>query len=238
VKEIYTPYLFRDAKRLIVENTDRPALLLRHDIDLDVDKALSLAEIESKIGIFSCYMFMSDCPFYSLNEKHTQRVILKIKEMGHEIGLHYDSNSQLKKVTSNQDFFRESIEHEAKKLESIIECRVESISFHRPIKKYINGPFYIGDRINAYSKELMGWYLSDSKGNWRDGDPMLRIKSPQGPILQLLTHPIWWGERHLIVPEKLQEFFDNKTKGLSEIDIGIFDNELSKHLTVVRGGKK
>ena len=59
--------------------------------------------------------------------------------MGHEIGLHYDSNSQLKKVTSNQDFFRESIEHEAKKLESIIHPKEEQVkkkflSFHKKKK--------------------------------------------------------------------------------------------------------
>ena len=59
-------------------------------------------------------------------------------------------------------------------------------------------------KVNAYSRELMSWYLSDSAGNWREGEPLPLLSNPDRPLLQLLIHPFWWGEEHMSAGDRLQ----------------------------------
>ena len=224
---------FYESIRYIGKYADPPIVLLRHDVDLDVDKALIMAKIEANMGISSCFMFLTNCPFYSINDSSVISAIQNIREMGHEIGLHYDSH-QCKDTGSNIDL----IEAECYNLESSIGSIISSISFHRPLPKYINGPTFINGRVNAYASGLMESYLSDSKGRWRDGEPISIIENyEKHGILQLLVHPIWWGDTHLSAPKKLQDFFNNKTKNISKRDARVFDNKLTEHLTVVRSDK-
>ena len=221
---------FFESPRYTGKQLDRPVAVLRHDIDLDINKALTMAEIEASIGVYSCFMFLTNCTFYSIDDNSVASAIRSIKKMGHDVGIHYDIHQDK----------NSTIEVECCRLEYIIGSKIQSISFHRPIPKYINGPTYIGGRINAYASDLMNWYLSDSKGAWREGEPLAIIKNYKNKnnrILQLLVHPIWWGIEGGTASKKLQEFFDNRTIGMSIEDKDSFDNKLSKHLTVTRIGK-
>src|SRR5205823_1486511 len=107
---------------------------------------------------------------------------------------------------------------------------VKSLSFHRPIPWLLRGPLLIGSRVNAYAAELMEWYLSDSKGCWREGEPLPKLRQPQGSKLQLLTHPIWWGDTHLTPAERLDEFAKEKTWRLSHSKAAEFDLALASTL--------
>lgn len=75
---------YRDYK-----NYDRCAIL-RHDIDYDLRKALSIAEIEHKHGIKSTYFLLLTSDFYNLLSRDSAEVIRTLKDMGHDIGLHFD----------------------------------------------------------------------------------------------------------------------------------------------------
>ena len=221
---------FHESPKYIGKRLDRSIAILRHDIDLDIDKALIMAEIESNMGVCSCFMFLTNCAFYSIEDDTVSSAIRSIKEMGHDIGIHYDIHQDK----------NSTIEIECSRLEDILNSVVKSISFHRPISEYLNGPIYIGDRVNTYASDLMNNYLSDSKGIWREGEPLTMIKNYRNKtdvILQLLVHPIWWGCEGVTASEKLQEYFENRTIGMSQKDKSYFDNELSKHLTVIRSGK-
>jgi hypothetical protein len=68
----------------------------------------------------------------------------------------------------------------------------------------LRGPLKLAGVVNAYAAELMGWYVSDSKARWREGDPLATLDRPKGKVLQVLIHPIWWGPGH--PREKLQRF--------------------------------
>ena len=214
-----------------------PRLILRHDIDFDMERAVTMAEIEYEYGIRACYMIMTTCPFYNIevNRDRLQRLLA----LGHGIGLHFDYHdfaSRKDGVADPADSARllEAIDKEAGKLEAVIDQPVRAISFHRPLPQFLRGPLLIGGRVNAYARDLMQWYLSDSKGQWRHGNPLPALRQPSHDLLQLLIHPFWWGERHYPARVRLQQFFDDRTRGLSPEERSVFDRALAQHVTVRR----
>lgn len=210
-----------------IKKTDTPLLLLRHDIDLDLDKALVMAQIEQSLGVSSTYMVMINSPMYDLNEQETK---LKIRKLisGHEIGLHFDSSS--KGTTEEQ------IDEACNILKSASNSHIKSISFHRPVQEFLRGPKMINNLVNAYSKELMQKYISDSKGVFREGEPIANIKNSNAELIQLLIHPIWWAESHTKPEESLQVFFEKRTNDKPKEFINKFDSLLSNHLSIKRKG--
>lgn len=79
---------------------------------------------------------------------------------------------------------------------------------------------------DTYSEELMRWYMSDSRGRWKCGEPLPILKNPKEKLLQLLIHPIWWGKVHMKAEERLSEFFCTETKGLKSKLVKTFDAAL------------
>ncbi len=235
ISENFQLCLFHEAPQILNNQNRKPKIFLRHDIDIDLRAALIMAEIENELKIASCYMVMTNCPFYTLGDESSVSILLRIKELGHEIGLHFSSDNH---QDSDSDGMIAAIDNSAQQLEDTISSQVHSISFHRPFHQIHRGPLFIAGRINAYSEELMDWYLSDSKGNWREGEPLSMLEKSQKEILQLLVHPIWWGRRHLPASDRLQSFFNYRTKGLSINQIKRLDDALSRHLTITRSGKQ
>lgn len=236
IKTNFDQYLFSQAPIVFSMQHSRPIIFIRHDIDLDLEKALVMAQIEYKNKIKSCYMVMTNCSFYSLQNSSTKSILNEILKMGHEVGLHYDfAKSELTSYKSlTNDFVIQQIDHDCEILENIILQKVQTISFHRTSQQFLRGPLIVAGRINAYSAKLMEWYLTDSKGIWREGTPIQFLEKPKKPSLQLLVHPIWWGFNHQSSNDRLQSFFEDKTKYLTIEEIVKFDNNLSSHLSIYR----
>ncbi len=171
-------------------------IILRHDVDIDIDSALLISKIEKALGVRSTFFFLISSNLYNVLTRENQKKILEINKLGHEIGLHFDfsiygglKNNQInKKIILQKNI-----------LENIIEEKIKTISIHRPgdiknLKKRLN----ICSLINVYSKKFTGDinYFSDSKGNWNYGfPPYLEIFKKQKQSIQLLTHPIWWSSK-------------------------------------------
>lgn len=238
LKKNFSFCLLRDVTKIINHNNHKPYVLLRHDVDLDLDRALKMALIERELNVKSCYMIMTNSPFYLLDDNRSKAVIREMIASGHEIGLHFDfadSSHRNNEVEIKQ--IKSEIDTSCAKLENVTCSKISSISFHRPLQHFLRGPFYIDGIINAYSAELMKWYLSDSKGNWREGNPLSSLENPKDKILQLLIHPIWWDEKHLEAPDRLQTFFEHRTKNFSAEGKNKFDITLSSYLTIQRSQK-
>lgn len=230
---------FQDAAKVINYNHHpKPFVLLRHDVDLDLSNSLRIALIEKELDIRSCFMVMTNSPFYSLDDNYNKSIITDIINSGHEIGLHFnfDNNSDRNDIIEIEQT-ENKINNSCENLEAITGSKINSISFHRPLPQFLRGPFYINGRVNAYSAELMRWYLSDSKGNWREGDPIDSLAQSKNNVLQLLMHPIWWDDKHLDAPDRLQTFFENRTVNFSVKEKNKFDNLLSSYLTIQRSRK-
>ena len=62
--------------------------VIRHDIEFSIDRALELALIESELGISTTYTVqLRNNTYNALSEKNIA-LIHKIKDLGHNIGLH------------------------------------------------------------------------------------------------------------------------------------------------------
>lgn len=218
LKKNYQFFLFsKIGKRSLLLN--QQAVILRHDVDLSLSKALAIAKLENRCQIKATYMIMTTCPFYQINQLRSQKVLREIILLGHEIGLHLYDPKQNCPIPAQCQF-----------LSQIVKQPIKSISYHCPSLNQLNGPFKINGLINAYSSDLMKWYLSDSSGRWREGEPLPTIKKPKYLLLQLLIHPFWWGEKHASPKSRLKEFHRNQVKGLSFSKISEFDKMLGSYL--------
>ncbi len=162
---------------------------IRHDVDMSLARARDLALLDRDWGVHATYHVMWKSPFYSPTTPSHQAEIREIASAGHEVGLHF--------VTPSPDaapaVSDRAINDECAELEQVLGTAVRSISFHLPPPAMIGGPLVVCGRVNAYAATFLGWYLSDSRARWREGDPRESLKNPRGDVLQLLVHPIWWG---------------------------------------------
>jgi hypothetical protein len=226
-----------DAPRLLDEAGARPCCLLRHDVDVDLEPALRMAELEADRGARATYYFMVHSPLYRVGSPRGREVLSRMLALGHEVGVHFDVHALpgAGPEPSIQALEAE-IDADCRLLEEAAGEPVRSLSFHRPLPQFVRGPLWVGGRVNAYARELMGWYLSDSAGRWRGGEPLPELERPRHPVLQLLVHPIWWGERHRTGPEALEEFFRRAAEGKTPEQVRTLDADLAATLGVRRSG--
>src|SRR5207244_1537073 len=62
--------------------------LLRHDVDLSLEAALELAELEAELAAPATYFVMTESVFYNLASRAGERALERLRELGHRVGLH------------------------------------------------------------------------------------------------------------------------------------------------------
>ncbi len=105
----------------------RRCIVMRHDIDLSPKHALMMAKIEHELRIPTTYFVMLDGQFYNAFEPENLKDIRAIRELGHEVGLHFSATSSIK-----GDIDRD-IQYQMGILEAIIKAPVASFSQHDPV---------------------------------------------------------------------------------------------------------
>jgi len=215
------------------ETTTRPQLFLRHDVDVSLKSALKLAEVEYQHEVRATYMVIPDSRLYNLHSYDTRRALDLLRNMKHEVALHFDLDQESRLLNLGPDDVAEKIDQACRMMEDVTGVPVRSVSFHRPTQRFLWGPTVICGRINAYSKDLMANYISDSKGQF-DISSVARLQADVGAINQLLIHPIWWGAERLSPEERLEEFFENETHGQPLEVIAALDANLALTVPGVR----
>ncbi|ELY50479.1 hypothetical protein C492_21927, partial [Natronococcus jeotgali DSM 18795] len=115
---------------------------LRHDVDVCLERAVELAEIEHELGVRSTYMVLPDTPLYNLEENRD--VLHHLCELGHEIGLHCDLGPAANGAEPT-DGGLTAAEHrritDGRRRLAALDLRpVRSVSFHRPAGRVLGGP--------------------------------------------------------------------------------------------------
>lgn len=156
-------------------------IILRHDVDLDVEPAYRLAQLEVACQVNATYLFMVSGPynlFYHPNRKKLQ----SIATLGFEIGLHFDPG------VYGDGELESAVAREVEILERVAGVRVQSVSLHDP-SRYTPYPLFIG-YFNAYDPYVFSdeIYLSDSAMRFRGKDPY-EFVARGGAVLQMLFHP-------------------------------------------------
>lgn len=179
--------------------TSELVAILRHDVDVSVEYAYQLAQVEHQHQIRATYFFMISSPFYNLHEPQHITMVNEMIQMGHQIGLHYHNRAGAESLQETE------IVKEAEILSAMINKPIEVFSIHRPsnlnLLKSMNTRL-----INAYSDTFFKAfkYISDSNHHWREGcltEHILRHKR-----LYILIHPVWWVHQQSKSPiEKISE---------------------------------
>ena len=182
-----------------VKDNTKKFCVLRHDIEFSIDRAYKLAKIENELGVISTYTVqVRNNTYNALSEKNIN-LILKIKELGHHIGLHQNPPSSMK-----LDTLKDYIMRDITILEECYGFEIDRFAFHRPKKEYLNYYVQLDNRINCYDKKFFHFfedkpesleilYLADSNHKWKYGYP-LDFDFSKINKLQLLTHPFSWSD--------------------------------------------
>jgi hypothetical protein len=148
----------------------RPGLLfLRHDVDLTLDAALRMAELEAGLDVTATYFLMTESLFYNLASREGVQAIARLRELGHRVGLHAVHPN----ATPDERFD-------------------PVVAWHNPEPGYMTTP--IPGATNVMSEPWFDphTYRSDSNQRWRSGDPRDELRGGGFPWLQLLVHPEIW----------------------------------------------
>jgi len=188
-------------------NFSKNDIILRHDIDYSLESALKIAEIEKKLGIKSTFFVLFHAEMYNLFSLSSIIIIKKILEMGHDLGLHYDSSAVFQMYKNSSDL----IINEMQTMEQHFKTKIKVVSAHDPtLNEELTLPSNV---VNAYSKEFVKErkYLSDSVQYWREGCFCNYIDKFEK--FQILIHPIWWTEDN----KERDEIMKSLVNGVNDI---------------------
>jgi hypothetical protein len=204
----------------MVQDNIKNSVLLRHDIDLQVDASYEIASLENSLGIKSNYFILLHSPFYNFFENQNFKMLNEIIKMGHYIGLHFDSTFY---KIENEEQLTFYLEKEKNIFKSIFECNLSSFSFHLT-NSFTNNCENIeyAKLVNAYASYIKNnfKYCSDSYGLWRFSRMIDFIKENKESNIQLLTHPEWWVHNAMMPIERIKKIIETGNKNLwKEVDL-------------------
>jgi hypothetical protein len=142
-------------------------ILLRHDVDLSLDAALQVAELESEVGAAATYFLMTRSDFYNLDSPSGAAALERLRALGHRVGLH----AVWPHVDADERF------------DAVL-------AWHNPDPEYMRDP--VQGLVNVMEAPWADVYRSDSNQHWRNGCPHEDLRDGAFERLQLLTHPEIW----------------------------------------------
>jgi hypothetical protein len=160
-------------------------LFLRHDVDLSLDAALRMAELEAGLGVTATYLLMTESIFYNLASSEGVETIARLRGLGHPVGLHA--------VYPN----------------ATLDDRFDAVvAWHNPQPAYMTDP--VEGAINVMGERYFdpARYRSDSNQHWRMGCPHDELPAGAFSWLQLLIHPEIWVYPGATMGETMRAMLD------------------------------
>lgn len=180
---------------------ERKDIIWRHDVEFEPDIALQMAKIENDCSVQASYFFQIHSHLYNILDPHYRKVFHDIKELGHLVGLHFDSAYW--GITS-EDQLNSYIELDKNYLEKNMGVEIDTFSFHNttPFTQSCLEYRY-GGLINVYSSFFKNnyYYCGDSLGYWRFDRLEDVLKDDKVQHLQVLTHDANW-QNEVLSPRK------------------------------------
>jgi len=168
---------------------DRPPepgdLLLRHDVDLSLDAALALAEVEAEEDAWSTWFLMTRSSFYNLASSEGVQALARLRQLGHRVGHHA--------VYPDVD----------------LDGRFDAVvAWHNPDPEFMQAE--IPGAVNVMRPPFFepAHYRSDSNQSWRGGCPHDELEGGAFEWLQLLVHPEIWAFAGGTMRETMESFLD------------------------------
>lgn len=196
-------------------------IIIRHDVDVDIEYALEMAKFENALGLKSSYFIILTSRIYNVFDKDIIKKIYKIKELGHDIGIHFDETSyDILNITDLEN----AVHKEKEIFNNYLDLDVSTISFHVPSSLILQNSIEIEGLINTYSDKFFRnyKYLSDSRMNWREGCICSKLNSCEHKKYQVVLHPVWWTNKGINSSRIKERFFIKRNHDLKTI----WENEI------------
>ena len=168
---------------------DRPpepgVVILRHDVDLSLEGALAMAEVEAEEGAWSTWFLMTRSVFYNLASSEGERAIARLRELGHRVAHHA--------VWPHVD----------------LDDRFDPVvAWHNPDPEFMQ--MEVPGAVNVMDERFFDpeHYRSDSNQHWRHGCPHEELAAGGFEWLQLLTHPEIWAFDGATMRESMESMLD------------------------------
>jgi hypothetical protein len=144
-------------------------LVLRHDVDMSLEAAVTMAQLEAEQGVVATYFIMRQSEWYNLDAPSGVHALARLRELGHRVALHGVHPD----ATFDDRFER-------------------VVAWHVPDQSYMTLP--VAGAVNAMQPGYFepDHYRSDSNQNWRNGCPHEQLARAEFEWLQLLVHPEIW----------------------------------------------
>jgi hypothetical protein len=215
-----------------VKDYKNDVILLRHDVDFSIHRALKLAGIEAELNVFSTFFLYPHSTMYNLLEKEVSGIVREIIRLGHKIGLHFEPAYYDLEV-SELPGFKKYLQIEKQLLMDMFDTDVDVFSFHNPdIGGWMAYEEYeTCGMVNTYSRYIKDnyFYCSDSNGYWRytrledllsgedllNGDDLLSredLLNGDERKLQILLHPEWWVPNASPPHDRIIRCIDGRSK--------------------------
>lgn len=184
---------------------DHGDIALRHDMDLSVEAAVTMAEIEADLGIEATYCVLLTSPLYNPHEATHRAALEEIESLGHDVALHFSTHEYW---PADEEPSTAEIEARVQEEQSVLETMGSSsdtVSFHRPPQWVLNREF---DAFQStYESGLLDeiGYVADSSQRWRTEPP---DTSDFPETAQVLTHPGLWGRTDAGFAERVKQAID------------------------------
>jgi hypothetical protein len=162
-------------------------LFLRHDVDLSLEAAVTMAELERELGVTATYFLMTESVFYNLASGTAEEMLARLRALDHAVGLH------------------------------AVYPRAEPDSRFDPVLAWHNpDPDYMSQPVDGFVNVMEPpWfdperYRSDSNQHWRGGCPHKSLAKGKPDWLQLLVHPEIWVYEGATMRESMHSLLDAK----------------------------
>ena len=188
-------------------------IIIRHDIDSDVDIAKRMFEIEKKYNVRTTFYFRT-CTF-------DRQLMLEINDFGSEVGYHFEEIATYvkkhklksrKQILENMPDIQRMFVDNIQRFEDEFDIKLSSIAAHGDFinRKYkiVNNELFdkrmrkkFSNIVEAYDDEIesnLDFSISDDvyPNFWKPNSPFDAIKNKKRRML-ILIHTRWWNSAPL-----------------------------------------
>ncbi len=160
-------------------------LILRHDVDLSLEGALAVAEVEAGEDAWSTWFLMTRSNFYNLDSPVGEHAVARLRELGHRIAHH----AVYPQVDLDERFD-------------------PVVAWHNPDPEFMQAEIRGADNVMGARFFDPEHYRSDSNQNWRHGCPHEELAAGAFEWLQLLIHPEIWTFDGATMRESMKSMLD------------------------------
>lgn len=184
--QTFSNYIKRPASKVV---------LLRHDVDVSIEWALELAEVEHQLGIQSTFFIRLHSIFYNPIEDANIKRMNRLSQMGFEIGIH----QELWKFTNDMQSAVELLRSERRLMEILLQREILGVATHLPNwNTFRMNPEFLSATGFSYRPGNGAFnegalFVSDSNSRWKSFSLEEAIERADKVLANI--HPVWWVQK-------------------------------------------